>query len=64
MSEIHAQEPVLTNEVLEDVNDEDFVFVQQDKKLVMKPMLLLLLQEISGYISKRIRVPLQVLSLF
>ena len=23
MSEIHAQEPVLTNEVLEDVNDED-----------------------------------------
>ena len=34
MSEIHAQDPVLTNEVMEDVNDEDFVFVQQDKKLV------------------------------
>ena len=34
MSEIHAQKPVLTNEVLEDVHDEDFVFVQQDKKLV------------------------------
>ena len=33
MSEIHGQDPILTNEVIDDYSDEDFVFVQQDKKL-------------------------------
>jgi oligopeptide transport system permease protein len=36
MSEIRAQKPVLTNEVVDDYSDEDFVFVQRDEKLTDK----------------------------
>lgn len=36
MSEVRGQKPVLTNEIVDDSNDEDFVFVQQDKKLTDK----------------------------
>ncbi len=36
MSELNVQQPTLTNEIVDDFTSEDFVFVQQDEKLIDK----------------------------